>query len=164
MNQIYILCVDDEPEVLEAVLRDLASFENLFPLEAAGSSGEARQVVDRLEKAGDRLGLIFCDHIMAGGNGVEFLVELQAREFTLVTRKVLVTAHAGLEDTIRAVNQAGLAQYIAKPWTREALHQVAREQLSRYFLEARLDPLPYLSLLDPMVLGPAMRHGFIGDR
>ncbi|WP_237714700.1 hypothetical protein [Aeromonas sp. 159] len=47
MNKHYlILCVDDEREVLDAVIHDLAPFRSHFELEAAESVDEARAVVD----------------------------------------------------------------------------------------------------------------------
>ncbi len=49
---------------------------------------------------------------------MDFLVELNGDPATRPIRKVLITGQAGLEDTIRAVNEADLDHYIAKPWTR----------------------------------------------
>ena len=48
MSKIYILCIEDEPEVLEAVVRDLAKFEDKFPIESASCVDEARKVVDEV--------------------------------------------------------------------------------------------------------------------
>ena len=47
---LVILCVDDEPPVLDAVVRDLAPFENAFVLETAGSAAEARAIVADLPR------------------------------------------------------------------------------------------------------------------
>ena len=43
-----------------------------------------------------------------------------------------MTGQAGLEDTVRAVNEANLDHYIAKPWDAEALQAIVREQLTEY--------------------------------
>ncbi|MGY3968646.1 hypothetical protein [Aeromonas enteropelogenes] len=52
MKNYLILCVDDEREVLEAVIHDLAPFRTHFELEAAESVDEARAVVDEWESEG----------------------------------------------------------------------------------------------------------------
>ncbi len=163
MNQIYILCVEDEPDVLDALIRDLSDFENVFPIEAAASTREARDVIRQIERAGDQLGVIFCDHIMTGENGVELLIDLQRQSFTQSTRKILVTAHAGLDDTIEAVNKAELAHYIAKPWNKKELKAVARKQMTEFVLERKIDPTPFMRYLDPYLLGEAIRGGLLGD-
>ena len=53
---------------------------------------------------------------MPGTTGVEFLVQMMDDDRTAATRKVLVTGQAQLHDPVRAVNEANLDHYIAKPW------------------------------------------------
>lgn len=130
-----ILCVDDEREVLDAVLHDLAFLRSYFELEGAESAEEARQVIEEWEGEGGKLALILCDHIMPGMAGVDFLIELKGRESTRASRKLLLTGQAGLEATIAAVNRGGLDYYVAKPWQRDALSAVVRDQLTDYLLE-----------------------------
>lgn len=164
MKRILILCVEDEQDVLTALIEDLAALEDAFPIESADSAADAREVIERVHQRGDRIGLIFCDHMMAGEKGVELLVHLQSVEKTAASRKVLVTAHAGMEDTIQAVNQAGLNYYISKPWNPDELLDVARKQLSEYILEQEIDPRPYLNMMDSRLLAEAVRQGLFGDR
>src|SRR5690554_5455842 len=132
MSSVYILIVDDEPAVLEVVLRDLSSFEEVFPLETAQSAAEASAVIERIEKEKGRLGLVLCDHVMPGQTGVDFLIDLHAREAYRKTRKLLLTGQAGLGVTIEAINKAGLAQYIAKPWNSDELRRIVKEQMAEY--------------------------------
>jgi CheY-like chemotaxis protein len=148
MSPIYILCVEDEPEVLEAVIRDLAPFERLFPIESAATVNEARQAVAECILPRGKLGLVICDHILPGEDGVSFLVELQKDPRTAAARKVLLTAHAGLEATVEAVNLAGLNHYIAKPWTQEDLLNVTRHQLTDFVLEQETNLYPFLTILE----------------
>jgi CheY-like chemotaxis protein len=161
-NRIYILCVEDEREVLDAVVKDLSMFEEMFPIETATSVAEARSVVARLQEAKDGLGLVLCDHIMPGENGVEFLVELFRDPYTAGTRKVLLTGQAGLEATVRAVNYAHLDFYVGKPWTKSALVEVVREQLKAYVTAQGLDPQRYASLFGEKELAEAMMNRFPG--
>ena len=53
MNKYLILCVDDEPEVLNSVLQDLAIFEENFIVEGAESVDEAKRVgtITRMDTA-----------------------------------------------------------------------------------------------------------------
>lgn len=153
MSKIYILCVDDELDVLQAVARDLAPMEQCFDIETAASAKEAREVIARMEAGKETaLGLILCDHIMPGERGVDLLVALNRRPETSESRKVLFTGQAGLEDTVQAINEAGIQHFLAKPWTRERLLEVARELLTDYVIARDLDPLPYMKCLDAVRL------------
>ncbi|MGZ8753711.1 MAG: response regulator [Acidimicrobiia bacterium] len=148
MNRIAILVIEDEPEVREAVSRDLESFADHFLIELADDVEDARTVMAELKSSGDRVGLALCDHLLPGERGVEYLVELNGNAATRAIRKVLITGQAGLEDTIRAVNDADLDHYIAKPWNVENLHQVVRKLLTDYVIENEDDLLPFVSVLD----------------
>lgn len=148
MSQISILIVEDEPEVRDAVERDLAPFASTFRIETAEDVEDARQVMADCDDDGDVVGLILCDHVLPGTNGVDFLIEINEQEATEPVRKVLITGQAGLEDTIRAVNDAGLDHYIAKPWSAEDLHQVVRDELTEYVINRELDVMPYVEILD----------------
>jgi CheY-like chemotaxis protein len=148
MSKIYILCVEDEPEVLAAVIRDLAPFEETFPIESATSVAEAKRVVEQVILKRGKLGLVVCDHILPGEDGVSFLVQLQQDARTAPARKVLLTAHAGLGATVEAVNRAKLNHYIAKPWQADELRATVRHQLTEFALDQETDLFPYLGVLD----------------
>ena len=158
MNKVTILCVEDEPEVRDAVLRDLEPFAGVFRIEAAEDVVEAREVLAECAADGDPVGMILCDHLLPGETGVDFLVELHADPDTASLRKVLITGQAGQEDTIRAVNEADLHHYIAKPWAPEQLQAVVRAQLTEYVLAEADDLLPFVSVLDGPRLLEAVSH------
>lgn len=145
---ITILCLEDEPEVREAILRDLGPFRDHFRIEASGDAVDAAAVLGELALEGDELGLILCDHRLPGESGVDFLARIHARDSWRSARKVLLTGQAGHQDTIRAINEGGLNHYLAKPWKPEELVAVVREQLTQYVLETDTDPMPYLAVLD----------------
>ncbi len=157
MSDLIILCVEDEPEVRDALLRDLAVFEPVFTIEAADNVADAREVLRECVRKGWRLALALCDHLLPGENGTQFLVELRGDPEFSAARKVLVTGQAGLQDTIRAVNEAGLDYYIAKPWTAEQLHSVVRRLLSDYVIEQEENLLPFVQALDSPRLLEALR-------
>lgn len=161
-RQIYILVVEDELEVMEALVNDLEQFEEFFPIESANSSEEAKQVVKDVYD-GNEIGLVLCDHVMPGQNGVDFLIELQANNAQHEAKKVLVTGQAGLEDTIQAINNAKLDYYIAKPWTKEQLEEVVTTQLTNYIMERKYNPMQYMMILDSVRLSEYMRTHKITD-
>ena len=148
MNDLAILIVEDEPEVRDALIRDVAPFEGQFVIEAAEDVDDAHAALSSLEAAGQSVALVLCDHLLPGVHGVEFLVELNDDPTTSPARKVLVTGQAGLEDTIRAVNEADLDHYIAKPWDDEAFQDIVREQLTEYVSRWVDNVLPYVPVLN----------------
>ena len=157
MNRLTILCIDDEPEVRDALMRDLAPFKGICRIEEAEDAEDARLVAQECVKAGDPIGLILCDHLMPGVLGADLLVEFKSDPELAAARKVLVTGQAGLEDTIKAVNDADLDHYVAKPWTPENLHKVVRKYLSDYAIDEVEDLLPLVSVLDGARLLEAQR-------
>lgn len=162
-RQIFILVVEDELEVMEALVNDLEQFEEYFPIESANSSEEAKQVVEDIYTSGNEIGLVLCDHVMPGQNGVDFLIELQTNNEQHDAKKVLVTGQAGLEDTIQAINNAQLDHYIAKPWTKEQLEEVVTTQLTNYIIDRRYNPMQYMMILDSVRLSEYMRTHKITD-
>lgn len=167
MSQIAIVSLEDEPEVRQAIIRDLEPFAEAFRIEGAEDVEDARELMESIRKDGDRIGLILCDHRLPGTTGVEFLTQLQAGGAgpeDLAIRKVLLTGQADHNDTIKAINAGGLHHYVSKPWTPEQLVDVVREQLTEFVLQAKdLDPLPYTSVLDGARLMEKVARGPLID-
>ncbi len=159
MSRLVILCIEDEDEVRDAVVRDLELFEPTFLVEMAEDADDARQVVQEVAVMGDTVALVIADHRLPGMQGTDFLIELHEQPETEPARKVLLTGQAGHEDTIRAINEASLDHYISKPWTEEELHSVVREQLTEYVLANVADVLPYVATLD----GPRLLQRLADD-
>lgn len=160
---LLILVVEDEPEVRDALVRDLGRFAPAFTIEAADDVDDALDAVAEAEAGGDVLALVLADHLLPGRTGVDLLVELDGRPFGARARKVLVTGQAGLEDTVRAVNEADLDHYIAKPWTPEELERVVTDQLTGFVIDEVDDVLPYVAVLDGPRLLASLR-GRVSDR
>lgn len=147
-KKIYIMVVEDEPEVLDSIVRDISEFEHHFPIEMADTAEEAREIISEILEKGHYIGLILCDHVLPGDNGVELLVELQNREATEPTRKVLITGQAGLQETVRAVNEANLKHYISKPWKKSELESIVKTLLTDFVIEHSGNPIQYMAVLD----------------
>ncbi len=157
MEKIYIICVDDQRDVLASVARDLRPLSEWTIVEECESADEALEVLKDIETYERRLGIIVCDHIMPGTLGVDFLAKVeQGRQFKNV-RKILMTGQATHQDTIKAINFAKIDAYIEKPWDGEKLREVCRRLLTGYIFDAGMDPLAYKSYVDPQVMLERMR-------
>jgi len=160
--RLAILIVEDEPGVRDALERDLAQLRDTVRVETTSDAEDARVVLAEIAGDGDRLALVLADHRLPGESGVELLVDLHTTRETATVRKVLVTGQADQDDTIRAVNHAGLHHYIAKPWDPDELRTVVREQLTAFVIDEGIDPLPHLAALDATAVMPLL--GDRGDR
>jgi response regulator RpfG family c-di-GMP phosphodiesterase len=160
--KLAVIVLEDEAPVREALVRDLAPLADVVRIEPAEDADDARAVLAELARDGDVPALVLADHRLPGTTGVDLLVELHGDPRTAATRKVLVTGQADLEDTIRAVNEARLDRYVAKPWAPDELVSVAREELTAYVLATGVDPLPHLRALDAAAVLPRLRDR--GDR
>ena len=130
----HILCVDDEEGILTALRQQLgARFGPECEIEVAQSAGDALELMDELERDGERLAVAIVDQIMPGMKGVELLEEIHRRSPS--TTKILLTGQAGLDAVVAAINRANLNHYIPKPWDEPDL-RLAVEGLLRQF---RLD-------------------------
>ncbi len=159
MSELVILIVEDESEVRDALLRDLEPFADDFRFEATEDAEDAREIVQECDKLGDTIALALCDHILPGQNGIEFLIDLEADARHADFRKVLVTGQTGLEDTIQAVNRAGLDYYVAKPWDPNEFQNVVRHQLTEFVLANGNNLLAFVDCLDGARILEAISRG-----
>lgn len=154
---LAILVLEDETEVRNGLMRDLEPFMKAVRIEPAEDVDDAWEVIDELDDDDDELALILADHRLPGKSGVDFLVDI-SEDDAYCPQTCLVTGQADLEDTIRALNVAGLDHYIAKPWKQEELQETVRRLLTQYVLEQKLNPLPYMQVLDAEKVLPYLRH------
>lgn len=146
--KLAVMVLEDEPEVREALVRDLDPLAEVIRIEAADCVDDAWSVVEEIDEDGDVLALVLADHRLPDQTGVDFLVEMTTDERTMDAKKVLVTGQADQADTIRALNDAHLDHYFSKPWDVQALLEQVRGQLTDFVLELGIDPLPHMRALD----------------
>lgn len=146
--RLVVLVLEDEPDVREALERDLEPLAAYVRVEPAEDVADARAVMDEIAADRDLLAVVLADHRLPGTSGVDFLVELAAQPDSASLATVLVTGQADHQDTIRAVNHGGLDYYLAKPWDPEELRSVVRATLTDVVERLGLDPLPHLAALD----------------
>jgi thioredoxin reductase (NADPH) len=133
-----LLTVDDDPEVLNAIERDLRHhFRADYRVVKASSGAEALETVQQLVQRGAEVALFLVDERMPQMSGTQFLLE--AKKAFPDARRVLLTAYADTETAIVAINEVGLDHYLLKPWEppTERLYPVLEDLLSDWFAKAR---------------------------
>jgi thioredoxin reductase (NADPH) len=133
-----LLTVDDDPEVLNAIDRDLRQhFRTDYRVVKASSGAQALETVHQLKQRGAQIALFLVDERMPHMTGTQFLVE--AIKIYPDARRVLLTAYADTETAIRAINQIGLHHYLMKPWEPPSvrLYPVLEDLLSDWLAKAR---------------------------
>src|ERR1019366_9388406 len=115
MAKPYILALDDDPQVLRAVERDLRSqYGSDYRVLAADAPEKAIDFVKQLTARGDRIALFVVDQRMPGMSGTEFLQAVLPLQPD--ARRVLLTAYADSNAAIDAINKVRLNHYLMKPW------------------------------------------------
>src|SRR5580658_7769312 len=115
MPKPVLLTIDDDPEVLKAVERDLRrQYAETYRVLSANSGPAALTLLDKLQQRGEALALFLVDYRMPQMTGIEFL----SRAIPLFpdAKRVLLTAYSDTEAAIRAINEIKLDHYLLKPW------------------------------------------------
>ncbi|MEI7671975.1 MAG: response regulator, partial [Deltaproteobacteria bacterium] len=77
-----------------------------------------------------KIKVIVSDEQMEGMQGSELLAEVQ-RRFPLTIR-IMLTGHATLEATMRAVNEGGVYRFLTKPWDEAMLRLALSAAIEKY--------------------------------
>ena len=110
-----ILTVDDDPDVLRAIHRDLRErYANRYRILRADSGQGALDALTELHKRDEAVALLLADQRMPQMNGVAFLS--QAIGMFPDAKRALLTAYAETDAAIRAINDARIHHYLLKPW------------------------------------------------
>lgn len=115
MAKPVLLTVDDDPQVLRAIERDLRQrFGAEHRIVRADSGAAALDALKQLKVRGDAVALLLADQRMPNMSGVEFLEA--AKQLYPDAKRALLTAYADTDAAIRAINQVKLDYYFTKPW------------------------------------------------
>ena len=126
-----VLVVDDEPRSRESLRRVL---DEEFGVLLAGSADEARALLEAQPVA-----VILCDQRMPGLSGIEFLKEVRERWPDVV--RIVLSGYTDSEDIIAGINQAGIYQYLLKPWLPEHLLGTVRNAVESQALHSHMQRL-----------------------
>ena len=103
---LSLLVVDDEQRALETLRRTL---EDHFTVFTAASAEDGMAVME-----GEAVQIVLSDQRMPGTSGVEFLRNVRDRWPN--TMRLILSGHTEAEDIIAGINEAGIWQYLLKPW------------------------------------------------
>jgi len=106
MTTEKILFVDDEPNILQSIQRQL---RNRFTLQTAGSGDEALRIL----KEEGPFSVIVSDMRMPGMNGVELLARV--KDSYPETIRLMLTGNADQETAMEAVNDGQIFRFLTKP-------------------------------------------------
>ena len=133
MSKPTILAVDDDPNVSQAVVRDLrARYGATHRVVRATSGDAALGLLADLTLRDRSVALVVSDERMPGMTGIELLA--QVRQQSPETKLLLLTAYADTDVAIRAINEIGLDYYAFKPWDppEERLYPVVDDLLQAW--------------------------------
>lgn len=126
MSRPVILCVDDEPLILEALKTELRSrFASRFSYETALDAEEALTLIDELVDEGLSIVLVLSDWMMPGIKGDEFVARV--RKTWPSTQTILVTGHADREAIERLLQSGDTTRVLTKPWRSAELLDLIEE-------------------------------------
>ena len=121
-----LLFVDDEPNVLRAIKRQLRRTFNEIDL--AKSAPEA---LDMIKKKGP-YAVVVSDMRMPGMDGIQFLSKI--KELAPETVRIMLTGNADQETAIKAVNQGHIFRFLNKPCSKDVLKSSIKAALEQYRL------------------------------
>jgi thioredoxin reductase (NADPH) len=121
MAKPILLSVDDDPDVLRAIERDLRTkYGAEFRVIGSDSPQAALTLLKQLKLRNDSVALLIADQRMPHKDGVAFLQE--AMHIFPDAKRALLTAYADTNAAIGAINQASINYFFLKPWDPPAEH------------------------------------------
>lgn len=156
MAKPIIMTIDDEPQVLNAIQRDLRNhYRGDYRIVKSNSGPDGLEAVQRFKQRNDPLALFLVDQRMPKMSGTDFLTK--AIEFYPDARKVLLTAYADTEAAIASINEVGLDHYLMKPWDppEQNLYPILDDLLADWHATV---PVPYDGIRVAGTLWSATSH------
>ncbi len=136
MKKPIIFALDDDPQVLRAVTRDLKSeYRKEYRIMSTDSANDALEALVDLKKKNEVIALFLVDQRMPEMLGVEFLTK--AKKHFPEAKKVLLTAYSDTDAAIKAINDVQLDYYLTKPWNppEEKLYPTLNDLLDTWQLD-----------------------------
>jgi len=119
-----ILFVDDEQTNLNVFQTTFKWYYNVF---VAISAKEGMEILQK-----EKIDMIITDQRMPEMTGVEFLKKIIPEYPDLV--RIIITAYSDMEAIAYAINEAGIYQYIQKPWDADEMRHILQKAFVSYQL------------------------------
>jgi thioredoxin reductase (NADPH) len=121
MAKPTLLTVDDDPNVLRAIERDLRShYGESYRVLRANSGDAGLQLLRELKVRNDAVALLLADQRMPQMDGIGFLTE--AKKLYPDSKRALLTAYADTSAAIQAINEVNVHYFFLKPWDPPSQH------------------------------------------
>ncbi len=101
-----VLLIDDDARALETLSSVLGAD---FDVRTARTAGEAEKILKS-----DWVQIVLCDQHLPGSSGVEFLKHVRQQWPEVV--RIILSADTVPDEMVAAINEAGIYQYVTKPW------------------------------------------------
>lgn len=136
-NNPVILCVDDDPSVLQA-LRSLLekTLGGQAEIEVAECGDDALDICDDLADEGRPVSIVISDYIMPNMRGDDLLIKLHERSPKMI--KIMLTGQSDLTGVRRVINKASLYRFLEKPFNNADLVLTAKSAVESHQAEESL--------------------------
>ena len=129
MSKPVILCVDDEPDILNTLKTQLKNeFKDDYFYELAESGDEALDLLEDFSEESQVI-VIVSDWLMPGIKGDELLIRVHQKYPKII--KVMLTGQADKAAIQRAVQAADLYCCLYKPWNSQELIDTIKSGLAK---------------------------------
>lgn len=126
-----VLVVDDEIRSLETIERIL---DEEFDVKTANNASDAERILGE-----EWVQVVLSDQRMPGVSGVDFLRRVRQQWPDVI--RMIISGYTDASDIIEGINEAGIYQYITKPWHPENLLLIMRSATRVYQLQRENDLL-----------------------
>ncbi|HPC74089.1 MAG TPA: ATP-binding protein [Syntrophales bacterium] len=120
-----LLLVDDEPQILNSLRRELRQKGYCIYTAGSGPAG-----IDIL--LAHDIGVVLSDQMMPGMDGIAFLEHVRRLKPDVI--RILLTAHGNFESALEAINRSHVSGYLTKPWRPEELQLCIERAFEHYEL------------------------------
>lgn len=124
-----VLLVDDDPNLLSALQRQL---RKQFDLTTAEGGGPALQAVTEANDSRRPFAVVLCDMRMPGMDGIEVLKRI--RTLAPETVRMMLTGNADQQTAIDAINKGSIFRFFTKPCPAEDLAVGLQDGIHQYRL------------------------------
>ncbi len=124
-EKIKVLYLDDEEFNLHAFK---ATFRFKYQVFVTTKALDALQLIEE-----EGIFIVISDQRMPEITGVEFL-KMVVGKFPN-TKRIMLTGYSDHSDTVNAINDGKICQYVTKPWNEEGLDAIIQASCKQYFEE-----------------------------
>ena len=124
----HLLLVDDEPNIVRALVRILR--RDGYQIHTANSGKEGLELLQD-----HTVGVIISDQRMPEMNGIEFLS--QVKELYPDTIRIVLSGYTDLKSVTDAINHGSIYKFLTKPWEDDLLRNNIREAFEQHELVSK---------------------------